>query len=289
MSQSSDQLYRYLFSDDNVRGELVQLKASYASVLDNQPYPEPVKTLLGELMAATSLLTATLKFEGDIAVQLQSEGPVKYAVINGTHKQELRGVARWDGDVPQDFTSMFHKGVLVITITPTEGERYQGMVALDKPSLAACLEHYFEQSEQLLTRVILKASADKAQAGGMLLQVLPGNDPKQESFNHLVHLTDTITDDELFNLPAEQVLHRLYHEQKVELYAPQPVVFKCSCSKQRSATALASIDKQNLLDIVAEDGFVTLNCQYCHTEYRFDAIDIEAIHAGHYGESQQLS
>ncbi|ALT00053.1 Hsp33 family molecular chaperone HslO [Lacimicrobium alkaliphilum] len=289
MNQASDQLFRYLFSNDNVRGELVQLQQSYAKVLDNQQYPQPVQRLLGELMAATSLLTATLKFEGDIAVQVQSDGPVKYAVINGTHKQELRGVARWDGDVPDEFSAMFNKGVLAITITPSEGERYQGLVELDKPSLAECLERYFEQSEQLLTRVILKADTQKPQAAGMLLQVLPGNDPKQESFNHLVHLTDTITADELFTLPAEQILHRLYHEQKVEVYPPQPVIFKCSCSKQRSATALASVDKQNLLDIVAEDGFVSLNCQYCHAEYRFDAIDIEAIHSGHYGESQQLS
>ncbi|GGD76873.1 Hsp33 family molecular chaperone HslO [Lacimicrobium alkaliphilum] len=289
MNQASDQLFRYLFSNDNVRGELVQLQQSYAQVLESQNYPEPVQRLLGELMAATSLLTATLKFEGDIAVQVQSDGPVKYAVINGTHKQELRGVARWDGDVPDEFSAMLTKGVLAITITPSEGERYQGLVALDKPSLAECLERYFEQSEQLLTRVILKADANKQQAAGMLLQVLPGNDPKQESFNHLVHLTDTITADELYTLPAEQILHRLYHEQKVELYPPQPVIFKCSCSKQRSATALASVDKQNLLEIVAEEGFVSLNCQYCHTEYRFDAIDIEAIHAGHYGESQQLS
>lgn len=291
MSENNDNLYRYLFEKAHVRGELVRLQNSYAAVLAAQDYPPPVRRLMGELMAATSLLTATLKFEGDIAVQLQSEGPIKYAVINGTHKQELRGVARWDGDVPNDFASMFVKGVMAITITPKDGERYQGMVALDKDSLAACLEGYFSQSEQLATRVILKtrSEVDVPLAAGMLLQVLPVAASAHEEFEHLAQITDTITAEELLELPIQDILYRLYHQEEVELFAPQPVLFKCSCSRQRSAMALASVDKQDLLDIAAKDGEVAINCQYCHAEYRFDAIDIEAIHAGQFDQPSSLS
>ncbi|GAB3014198.1 Hsp33 family molecular chaperone HslO [Bowmanella dokdonensis] len=291
MSQPYDLLYRYLFTDNHVRGELVRLENSYAAVLAAQDYPPPLQRLMGELMAASSLLTATLKFEGDIAVQLQSEGPVKYAVINGTHKQELRGVARWDGDVPEDFPAMFKKGVMAITITPKEGERYQGMVALDKPSLAECLEAYFAQSEQLATRVILMTRSEHTppRAAGLLLQVLPVAEHAREDFEHLSQITDTIRPDELFDLPVEQILHRLYHQEEVELFQPQNVLFRCSCSRQRSAMALASVDKQDLLDIASREGGVTINCQYCHAEYRFDAIDIEAIHAGQYGQPGQLN
>ncbi|MDF2179211.1 Hsp33 family molecular chaperone HslO [Aliiglaciecola sp. CAU 1673] len=286
MTNAYDHLYRYLFSKAHVRGELVRLDASYKAILSAQQYPEPVQRLLGELMAATSLLTATLKFEGDIAVQLQSEGPVKYAVINGTHQQALRGVARWDGDVPEDFSQMFKKGLLAITITPKEGERYQGMVALDKPSLAECLEAYFAQSEQLATRVILRTqlAQGESKAAGMLLQILPMVESAKEEFEHLVQITDTISDDELFNLPVNDILYRLYHQEEVEMFTPQPVLFKCSCSKERSASALASVDKQDLLELVRQDGCVVLNCQYCHAEYKFDAIDIEAIHAGQFKE-----
>lgn len=289
--QTSDTLNRYLFNDANVRGELVQLQTSYQQILSAADYPPQIRQLLGEMMVATCLLSATLKFEGDIALQLQGEGALKYAVINGTHKQQLRGVARWDeqlAELPDSFQGLLSKGVMVITITPAQGERYQGMVALDRPSLAECLEHYFEQSEQLPTNIMLRATSDDistACAGGLLLQVLPTSSESSQAkerpaFDHLVQLSQTLTDEELFSLPAQQILYRLYHQETVELYEPQQVVFECSCSREKSAAALANVEKQELLDIISADGEITMNCQYCHAEYRFDAIDVEAIHAG---------
>lgn len=284
-----DQLHRYLFNQGHVRGELVRLQTSYQAILDSYHYPTAIQKLMGELMAATSLLTATLKFEGDIAIQIQGEGPLSYAVINGTHNQELRGVARWDETLeplPSDFSELVKKGVLVITISPLKGERYQGMVALDKPTLAECIEGYFQQSEQLATKIILRTQHKDGdvKACGMFLQVLPtssqSTDKNETHFEHLSTITDTIKDEELFELAAEDILHRLYHQEDVELYTPSKIVFKCSCSKERSAAALANVNKEELLDIVAKDGDIKMNCQYCHTEYCFDAIDVESIHAG---------
>jgi molecular chaperone Hsp33 len=284
-----DLLHRYLFNQGNVRGEMVRLEKSFQAILDSYPYPPVIQQLLGELMSAASLLTATLKFKGDIAIQIQGEGPLSYAVINGTHNQQLRGVARWDEDLqtlPTEFSQLVEKGVLVITITPEKGERYQGMVALDKPTLAECIEGYFEQSEQLATKIILrtKLSEQPAKACGMFLQVLPiSSESTQKAdtdFEHLSAITDTIKDQELFNLPAEDILHRLYHQEEIELYPATKVVFKCSCSKERSAMALTAVNKEELLDIVAKDGDIKMNCQYCHTEYSFDAIDVASIHAG---------
>lgn len=284
-----DQLHRYLFNQGNVRGEMVRLEKSFQAILDSYHYPPVIQRLLGELMAAASLLTATLKFEGDIAIQIQAEGPLSYAVINATHNQQLRGVARWDEELeslPSEFSELIKKGVLVITITPEQGERYQGMVALDKPTLAGCIEGYFEQSEQLATKVILRTQLTdhRAKACGMFLQVLPTSSQTTDKFNtafeHLSTLTDTIKNDELFELDAEDILYRLYHLEDVELYPASEVVFKCSCSKERSALALSGLSKDELLDIVAEEGDIKMNCQYCHTEYSFDEIDIESIHAG---------
>ncbi|MGK0411448.1 MAG: molecular chaperone Hsp33 [Shewanella psychromarinicola] len=284
-----DQLHRYLFNQGNVRGEMVRLEKSFQAILDSYHYPPVIQQLLGELMAAASLLTATLKFEGDIAIQVQSEGPLSYAVINGTHNQQLRGVARWDEELdtlPTEFSQLLEKGVLVITITPEQGERYQGVVALDKPTLAECIEGYFEQSEQLATKIILRTnlSGNEAKACGMFLQVLPlSSESTQKAdtdFEHLSTITDTIKDHELFHLPAEDILHRLYHQENIELYPATKVVFKCSCSKERSASALSAVNKEELLEIVAKDGDIKMNCQYCHTEYSFDAIDVESIHAG---------
>jgi molecular chaperone Hsp33 len=284
-----DQLHRYLFNQGNVRGELVRLQSSYQAILDSYEYPPVIQKILGELMAAASLLTATLKFEGDIAIQIQGEGPLSYAVINGTHNQQVRGVARWDEELkslPTEFSQLVEKGVLVITITPEQGERYQGMVALDKPSLAECIEGYFEQSEQLTTKVILRTQLtdNSAKACGMFLQVLPINSNVTQKadtdFEHLCAITETIKDEELFTLTAEEILHRLYHMEGIELYPANNVVFKCNCSKERSAIALSSISEEELLDIVAKDGDIKMNCQYCHTEYSFDAIDVQSIHAG---------
>ncbi len=122
-----DQLHRYLFEQFAVRGELVTVSETWKQILENHNYPLPVKTLLGELLVATSLLTATLKFAGDITVQLQGDGPMSLAVINGNNQQQMRGVARVQGDVPEnaDLKTLVGNGYLVITISPEEGERYQ--------------------------------------------------------------------------------------------------------------------------------------------------------------------
>ncbi|NCP65911.1 MAG: Hsp33 family molecular chaperone HslO [Paraglaciecola sp.] len=297
-----DQLHRYLFNQGNVRGELVRLEEAYSAILASYHYPPVFQSLLGELMVAASLLTATIKFEGDIAIQLQSEGPLSYAVINGTHDQKLRGVARWDeslSDLPSDFQALLPNGIMVITITPNEGERYQGIVALDKPTLAECIEGYFTQSEQLATRVFIRTqlgvTQDKvtSKACGMLLQVMPLSSEATNSadtdFEHLCKLTETLRDEELFELAAEDILYRLYHQEEVEIFTPAPVVFKCTCSRERTANALASINLAELLDIVAQQGDVRMNCQYCHTEYAFDGIDVQSIHAGTFGQSQLSS
>ena len=287
-----DQLHRYLFEKASVRGELVRLQDALKPIVHSTDYPQPIQQLLAEMAAATSLLTATLKFEGEVGLQIQSQGKVRYAVINATHEQQLRGVARWDEEADLSeatFSELVENAVLVITITPEEGERYQGVVALDKGSLAGCLEDYFERSEQLATRVFIHTDfSDNAvpKASGMFLQVVPQSAESTKvtsdsEFEHLCALTETMTAEELFSLPAEDVLYRLYHEQEVQLYAPKPVSFACTCSRQRSAEALRNLDKQELLDIIKEEGAIAMNCQYCHTEYRFDEIDIEALQTGY--------
>ncbi|BCV64794.1 Hsp33 family molecular chaperone HslO [Shewanella carassii] len=277
---NQDTLHRYLFDNADVRGELAQLSDSYRQIINAQDYPERLKVLLGELLAATSLLTATLKFEGDISVQLQGQGgPVSLAVINGNNRQELRGVARWQGEIANDTSleQLFGQGYMVITLTPTEGERYQGVVALDKPSIAECLESYFAQSEQLPTGIWL--FADGEHAAGMLLQVLPSEQSDNVEFEHLTQLTATIKAEELFNLPATEVLHRLYHQEQVRLFDPVSVSFKCTCSRERSAAAIRTLAKEEIDSIIQEKGQVEMGCEYCNRQYRFDAIDIEAIFA----------
>ncbi|XOV80168.1 MAG: Hsp33 family molecular chaperone HslO [Aestuariibacter sp.] len=284
---ASDQLHRFLFSEKNIRGEFVRLNDSLQQILSAQPYPEELQSLLGELLAATCLLTATLKFEGEISLQLQSEGVVKYAVINGNHRQEFRGVARWDGDLSGlSLSEMLPKGVLLITIKPDKGEQYQGVVALDKETLGACLESYFAQSEQLPTQVQLLTGETGAGvvATGLFLQVLPESaessmSAENEALSHLWQLAKTLTKDEAFTLAPQDILFRLFHEEHVELFEPVAVQFKCTCSKEKSAVALRSVAKEELLEIITQRGKIAMNCQYCHALYEYDAIDVETLHS----------
>ncbi len=276
-----DQLHRYLFENAAVRGELVTVSETLDQVLAGHNYPLPVQKVLSELLVATSLLTATLKFDGDITVQLQGDGPMTLAVINGNNHQQLRGVARLQGDVPADATlkTLVGNGYLVITITPAEGERYQGVVGLEGDTLAECLEDYFMRSEQLPTRLFIRTGEHdgKPAAAGMLLQVMPAQDAQAEDFEHLATLTETIKSDELFSLPATDVLWRLYHEEEVTVNDPQPVKFKCTCSSERCAGALKTLPDEEVDSILAEEGNIDMHCDYCGSHYLFNAMDIAEI------------
>ena len=276
-----DQLHRYLFENYAVRGELVTVSESLRQILENHSYPQPVKNILAELLVATSLLTATLKFAGDITVQLQGDGPMSLAVINGNHKQQLRGVARVQDEIADDadLKALVGNGYLVITITPEEGERYQGVVGLEGDTLAACLEDYFMRSEQLPTRLYIRTGEIDGQpaAGGMLLQVLPAQDTDSNDFEHLATLTDTIKTEELLTLPANEVLWRLYHEEEVTLYDPQDVEFKCTCSRERCAGALKTLPDEEINSILEEEGEIDMHCDYCGSHYLFNAMDIAEI------------
>jgi molecular chaperone Hsp33 len=276
-----DQLHRYLFEQFAVRGELVTVSETWKQILENHNYPLPVKNLLGELLVATSLLTATLKFAGDITVQLQGDGPMTLAVVNGNNQQQMRGVARVLGEVPEnaDLKTLVGNGYLVITISPEEGERYQGVVGLEGDTLAACLEDYFMRSEQLPTRLFIRTGEVDGQpaAGGMLLQVLPAQDAQTNDFEHLATLTETVKAEELFNLSATDVLWRLYHEEEVTVYDPQAVEFKCTCSRERCAGALKTLPDEEIDSIMAEDGEIDMHCDYCGSHYVFNSMDIAEI------------
>lgn len=282
--QDNDKLYRYLFQNRAVRGEWVRLNQTFTDTLNTHHYPTPVQNLLGEMMVATNLLTATLKFNGNITVQIQGDGPLKLALVNGTDNQEIRALARVDGDIQNEMTlqQMIGKGVLVITIAPKEGERYQGVVALDKPTITACLEDYFVRSEQLQTQLIIRTGEFEGQpvAAGMLLQIMPDGQGTPEDFEHLATLTATVKDEEIFGLTAEEMLYRLYHEETVEIYPPQEVKFHCGCSAERSGAALMLISDEELDEILAEHkGSIDMQCECCGTHYFFNKDAINKLKA----------
>ncbi|MGK9066256.1 Hsp33 family molecular chaperone HslO [Stutzerimonas chloritidismutans] len=282
-----DYTQRFLFDDSDVRGEWVELERSYAEVLAKHDYPEPVAQLLGELLAAAGLLIGTLKFDGLMVLQARSSGAVPLLMVECSSNREVRGIARFDEaqlTAGATFTELMPDGVLAMTLEPSNGQRYQGIVSLDGVSLAESLSSYFASSEQLPTRFWL--AADGRRACGMLLQQLPADrirepEEREASWQHVRTLADTLSAEELLGLDAQTVLHRLYHEDPVRLFEPLPIVFRCSCSRERSATAVISLGQQDAEQLVQEQGGeITIDCQFCNQRYRFDAADVAQLFAG---------
>ena len=278
-------LNRYLFTDAHARGELVQLNSSFKSIIKNHNYPAGVEKLLGELLSATCLLTATLKFEGDITVQLQGDGPVGYMSVSGNNKQQMRGIAKMAEETSAEtLQTLIGKGTMIITIRPSVGEAYQGVVALDKATLADCLAHYFEVSEQIPTKIWLFSDTEQQLTAGALVQLLPdGNgsienkEQQQSDFEHLCQLTNTIKSEEVFSLEAEALLYRLYHQEKVNIFEPQKVSYVCGCSADKCLSAISQIEPSEIKAILAEQGKISMTCDYCITTYDFDELSLKSF------------
>ncbi|HKJ71680.1 MAG TPA: Hsp33 family molecular chaperone HslO [Gammaproteobacteria bacterium] len=277
-----DTLNRFLFEDTNVRGRHVDLDATWKAALENTDYPPPVRDALGELMAASLLLIGTLKLQGSLKVEARGDGPLSLMVVQATSERTVRGLAHWQGPVPEggDLQALMGEGGhLVLTIEPAgEGREYQGIVDLAGGSVARALEAYFEQSEQLPTRIWL--AADGGHAGGLLLQRLPneeGDDP--DAWDRTVYLADTLTDPELLGLPANDLLYRLFHEETVRVFDPEYVSFRCSCSADRVAGMLRGLGRDEVRDIIAQEGEVRVHCEFCGKAYVYDAVDAEGLFA----------
>ena len=276
----SDQLQRFIFEDYQIRGEIAQAHNSFSEIIKKHDYSAEVANLVGELLVATNLITATLKFAGKITVQLQGDGPLSLAVINANQDQQVRGTARVEGDTAGlSFKQLVGKGHLMITISPEEGERYQGIIALEKGSLSACLEDYFIKSEQLATRIILHASSNNTpQAAGLLLQTLPAVDQNHEAeFQHVCALASTVKAEELYTLTNDELLYRLYHQEKVRLFEAQPISFKCSCSRERCLASLASITPEEIMEMLEEQGSIEMHCEYCGSDHYFEKDDLQIL------------
>lgn len=281
---NSDQIQRFMFEHHDIRGELVGIDEAYQAVISKHDYPDQVKKLLGEWIAAASLLSEILKFDGSVILQARGDAGIGVLMAECTHDQNVRAIAQVNGDIQSDkLQELFGNGQLVITISPRKGNRYQGIVPLNSDTLAECLEHYFLQSEQLSTRIWLQC--DNSRAAGLFLQKLPfkpgaSDDQKQQSdeqWQHVVTLADTIKSEELLSLENETILHRLYHEEDLRLFECEDVEFKCTCSKERTAASIKTVGQSELLDILESEPSIKVTCQFCNQTYSFDKIDIRAI------------
>lgn len=282
-----DLLHRFLFESLPVRGHLVRLDASWRAAIEHQDYPPAVSDMLGEAMAASVLLAGSLKFEGRLSLQVEGSGPVRLMLAQCTHRHAIRGVARHDDSAAQaqGADGLFGRGQLAVTIEQeARTETYQGVVALDKPELSACLEQYFERSEQLPSRLLLAATPQRA--AGLLLQRVGAagagtealQDPDaDDAWRRIGLLAATLSATELLTLSCGELLRRVFPEDDIRLFAGTPVWFQCSCSRERVAGILQSLGEDELQALLRERDDVEVRCEFCNRAWRFDPVDVAGL------------
>ena len=273
---------RFLFEHYDIRGEIVSLSASVREVVSRGDYPGPVQDLLGQFMLATCLMSANLKFNGVITVQTRGNGPVPLVMAECTRNHHLRAIARItrpDLIVDNDIRQLVGEGYMTITIQAADNERYQGIVPLEHGKLSDCLTGYFNRSQQLLTRIWLSSDSDGA--SGLLLQTLPGQlqniEERHRSWEHVCQLADTLSSEEQLGLSHRDQLHRLFHQDSVRLFDETPRQFACSCSRTRLGNALATLGQAEIMDILATQPHLEVNCEFCNHHYRFQPHEIEEL------------
>jgi len=285
MDKVNDTLNRFLFENTPVRGNIVNLTNTFQLALNKQHLPAGLKRALGELMAASALLTATLKMNGSLVLQIQSKGALKLLVVECTSDFGIRATAKWNGEISDDqnLFDLIEHGQFVITLDPKDGgQTYQGIVPIEGDDISTILENYMLRSEQIDTKIWL--CCDGNSAAGMLLQKLPEvmNQVTQsdesiehdlDAWNRVGYLADTVTDDELLHLPTETLIHRLFHEEDVRLFEASNTKFFCSCTRTSVANMLRMLGNDEITAILEEQGKIEVNCDFCNTHYQFDKVD----------------
>ncbi|HUI59937.1 MAG TPA: Hsp33 family molecular chaperone HslO [Steroidobacteraceae bacterium] len=282
---STDEVRRFIVENQPVRGHWVRLDAAWRELCQHSDYPQPVRELLGQAVAASVLLAATLKFRGTLTLQLQGDGAISLLVAQCTHDFRLRAVARFEEDaVSADagFRQLVGStGRVAVTVEADERSmRYQGIVPLSGDSLADSLEAYFASSEQLPTRLLL--AADEQRGAGVLVQKVPGSakDDASELDEIWVEAQrgiERLSPADLLQCPVEELLERGFSAQDMRLFRGTRVQFECRCNQGRVAGLLRALGADEVRDVLREQGAVTVTCEFCHRPYRFGPADIDAL------------
>jgi molecular chaperone Hsp33 len=268
-----DEVYRFLLEDLDIRGALVQLGPSWASMNHRRSYAAPVRDLLGELAAVTAIIGSNLKAPGRISFQLQGHGPVSMLVMDCNEQLQLRGMAKSalsaEGEARVGgIGDLLGDGQLVLTLQPKTAQTpYQSVVPLAGDSVAAVFEHFLEKSEQQPARLWLAATADTA--CGLFLQKLPNADILDpDGWERIEALAATLRPEEL-QLPAETLLTRLFHQESVRLYDPRPAHWHCPRDEEKVRNMLLSLGREEVEAMLADAEIIAVEDEICGHEYRF--------------------
>ena len=284
-----DTLQKFMFENSAVRGELVELSETWHQVQSRHDYPKAVSILLGEMLSAAALLSANLKFNGSIVMQIHGDGPVKLLVVECDSELRLRATAKLssgatvndDATLPQ-LVNQHGNGRFVITLDPKDKlpgqQAYQGIVPLDGDSVATVIEHYMLRSEQLDTKLWL--AADDKVSRGLLLQKLPsegGHDASGtddlETWNRTVMLASTVKNDELLETDIGTLMRRLFWEETIRVFDPKHPIFHCTCTREKVGNMLKMLGRSEVESALRDLGQLGIDCDFCGQHYDFDKVD----------------
>lgn len=291
---SADIIHRFAFAEAPIRGQWVRLDDTLAALFANRRYPDPLRTVLAEMLAAVSLMADGIKFRGAVALQARGTGPVTTVLAECREQHLLRGIARWADDArldqgATDLRALLGDGQMAVTLLPDpdtqpDAPNYQGVVSLAEGNLSASLEQYFTNSEQLPTRLFLVF--DGRQVTGLLLQRLPAppsaTDVEQDAHEALweeaLLLARTLQPAELARWPVTELLHKLFNQHPLTLHPGRALQFACTCSRERAERMLAALPKNEILELLAERGLLDVTCEICGARYEYDQIDTRVLY-----------
>lgn len=290
-----DSLQKFMVENAAVRGELVELSSTWQQVLAHRHYPAPVKTLLGEMMAAAALLSANLKFNGVIVMQIHGDGPIRLLVVECDSQLQMRATAKLapdavidpDACMPQ-LVNLNGQGRFAITLDPQDKmpgqQAYQGIVPLDGENVATVIENYMLRSEQLDTKLWL--AADDKVARGLLLQKLPNHggidvpvNDELETWNRFLALGGTLRPEEMLSTDIQTLLRRLFWEETIRVFEPQQPSFQCNCSREKVGNMLKMLGQPEIEEALADLGKLAVDCDFCGQHYEFDKVDCAHLFA----------
>lgn len=284
----------FQLESSHIRGRVVRLDDVLEDILTAHAYPEDVLHLTGEILTLCVLLSSMLKYDGIFTLQTQSEGPVSMLVADMTSGGDIRACAAYKEDLPeeaawvQNRAELTGKGYMAFTVDQgTHADRYQGIVELKDASLVSSVQHYFTQSEQINTGMMMSVGRvnGKWRACGIMVQQMPeeshlynqdASNVDEDDWRRTMILLGSVRDEEMLSpdLSAQDLLFRLFHEEGVRVYEPQILQKSCRCSPEKVEGVLSSMSQEDIADMIV-DGKITMTCEFCSRHYEFDPAEIK--------------
>lgn len=282
-----DTIRRFIFENAPLRGEYIHLDETYQTIINQHAYSEPVKRLLGEALCAAAILSATIKIDGRLILQFRGMGKLKLLLVHCDNKLNMRALVQAEEDLShEEMIASFQQGTLGIILESGSARTpYQGVVAWRGQSLAESIEGYFEDSEQLATKIWL--TSDEKEAAGLLLQVVPGSEKQtadgvkddmiQPNWDRVLKITDLFEPKSLLDHNCEELIQGVFPEDDVRLFSATPVAFKCTCSRKRGEAAIQILGRKEAEEELTAKNVIVVTCDFCNTEYEFHREDVAQI------------